>query len=316
MNSIISSFSSPPAKAGEDFSFRESAFDFFFCSLPSENTREAYGRVISRLASFLGDAGVGLEVASPVHLGAYREYLGKEGYSVATIKLHVTAIRSFYSHLSSSGLISVNPAANLKAPRLVRDVGATPIFSSVKEVEQFLSIFDETTMLGLRNKAMLSVLFFSMIRSSALCGMNFDDVKHHSSHISITVREKRGRVREIPLNSYAAGLLLRYISRSGISSGPLFLTGSKGSEVLKDKRISRSDLHYLIKRYLKKAKIDISLSAHSFRASGCTYYLESAGATLEHAQRLLGHSSSATTALYDRRKKIVPVLEVERLTFA
>ena len=62
MNSIISSFSSPPAKAGEDFSFRESAFDFFFCSLPSENTREAYGRVISRLASFLGDAGVGLEL--------------------------------------------------------------------------------------------------------------------------------------------------------------------------------------------------------------------------------------------------------------
>ena len=228
----------------------------------------------------------------------------------------MTAIRSFYSHLASSGLIKVNPAANLKAPKLVRDVGATPIFSSVKEVEEFLSSFDETTMLGLRNKSMLSVLFFSMIRVSALCGLNYEDIKHHSTHISITVREKRGRVREIPLNSYAAGLLLRYLSRSGISSGAVFLTGSKGSEVLKNKRVSRSDVHYLIKRSLKKSKLDISLSAHSFRASGCTYYLETAGATLEHAQRILGHSSSATTALYDRRKKIVPVLEVERLTFA
>ena len=310
MNTIIPSISSPPATAGEDFSFRESAFDFFFCSLPSRNTREAYGRVISRLASFLGDAGVGLEAASPVHLGSFREYLTTEGYSVGTIKLYVTAIRSFYSHLASAGLLSVNPAANLKAPKLVRDVGATPIFSSVGEVEDFLSTFDETTMLGLRNKSMLSVLFFSMIRVSALCGLNFEDIKHHSTHISLTVREKRGRVREIPLNSYAAGLLLRYISRSGITSG------SKGSEILKDKRISRSDVHYLIKRTLKRAGLDGSLSAHSFRASGCTYYLESAGATLEHAQRLLGHSSSATTALYDRRKKIVPLLEVERLSFS
>ena len=127
-----------------------------------------------------------------------------------------------------------------------------------------------------------------MIRVSALCGLNFEDIKHHSTHISITVREKRGRVREIPLNSYAAGLLLRYVSRSGISSGAVFLTGSKGSEVLKNKRVSRSDVHYLIKRSLKKSKLDISLSAHSFRASGCTYYLETAGATLEHAQRILG----------------------------
>lgn len=316
MKTIIPSISSPPAIAGVDFSFRESAFDFFFCSLPSQNTREAYSRVIARLASFLGDAGVGLEAVSPVHLGAFREHLAKEGYSVATIKLYVTAIGSFYSHLASAGLLSVNPAANLKAPKLIRDVGATPIFSSVGEVEDFLSTFDETTMLGLRNKSMLSVLFFSMIRVSALCGLNFEDIKHHSTHISLTVREKRGRVREIPLNSYAAGLLLRYLSRSGIDSGAVFLTGSKGSEVLKDKRISRSDVHYLIKRTLKREGLDVSLSAHSFRASGCTYYLESAGATLEHAQRLLGHSSSATTALYDRRKKIVPLLEVERLSFS
>ena len=153
-----------------------------------------------------------------------------------------------------------------------------------------------------------------MARVSAVCGLDVADILQTSSHITLKFREKRGRVREIPLNSTAAEILLRYVRQAQLSSGPIFRSGvTKGSDELSDRRITRGVVHKLMKARLKKLGLNQKLSSHSWRGSACTFYCEQPGATLEAASKILGHRSVNTTRLYDRRKNSIPVLEIERL---
>ncbi len=306
-----------PALAGSSSSFKASVADFFLCALANKHTQKAYANDLRILNEYLQDLyGITLEDAAPIHLGAFRKHLEDAGYSPAGIQRKIATIRAFYGHLASSGVIPFSPAANLKAPRLVRDQGATPIFNGKADVESFINSFDEPGLLNLRNRALFSVLFFSMARISAVCNLNFEDISQLPSHTVLTFREKRGRVREIPLNSYAADILFEYLRLAGITEGPVFRSGiTKGSDELSDRRMTRHTVHYLLKARLKKLKLNKSISSHSFRGSACTFYCEQPGATLENASKILGHRSINTTKLYDRRKNSIPLLEVERLSF-
>jgi integrase/recombinase XerD len=317
MNTLtINSDSLSLAKAGGRFSLKESVAEFFLCSLSNRNTQQAYRNDIALLSRFLSDHGVSFEKASPVHLGLFREHLKIEGYSDSGICRKVAAIRAFYSHLVSAGVISFSPASHLKGPRMSREVGATPVFNSKKDIQSFLESYDEGNLIELRSKALFCVLFFSMARVSAVCNLDLKDVKQLPTHVILTFREKRGRIREVPLASYAASILLRYIRRAGIVSGAIFRSGKrKGSDELTERRVNRKTVHFLLKSRLKKLGLNLSLSSHSFRGSACTFYLESEGSRLENAQKILGHASVNTTKLYDRRKNSIPLLEVERLSF-
>ena len=305
-----------PATAGASSSFKQSVADFFLCALANRNTQKAYANDLRTLNGYLTTQhGVAMEQASPAHLGAFRKHLEDAGYSIAGIQRKVATIRAFYSHLTSSGVLTHSPAANLKAPRLVREQGATPIFGSMSEVKDFLESFDEPGLLALRNKALFTVMFFTMARVSAVCGLDVEDILQTSSHITLKFREKRGRVREIPLNSTAAEILLRYVRQAQLNSGPIFRSGvTKGSNELSDRRITRGVVHKLMKSRLKKLGLNQKLSSHSWRGSACTFYCEQPGATLEAASKILGHRSINTTRLYDRRKNSIPLLEVERLS--
>jgi site-specific recombinase XerD len=308
---------SPVLLAGGNSSFKQSVADFFLCSLSNRHTQSAYANDISMLSRFLSASfDISLEDALPVHLGTFRKHLEDSEYSVSGIRRKVAAIRAFYSHLAGSGIISHSPAANLKSPKLHREQGATPIFNSKREIRTFINSYDESGVLGLRNRALFSVLFFTMARVSAVCGLNVEDIKQLPTHVVLVFREKRGKVREVPLNSFAADILLRYVRRAEIYSGAIFRSGTiKGSDVLSRRRITRNTVHYLMKSRLKKLGLNLKLSSHSWRGSGATMYLQAEGSRLEHAQKILGHGSVNTTRLYDRRKNSIPLLEVERLSF-
>ena len=169
---------SPALVAGEDSSYKQSVADFFLCSLSNRHTQVAYANDISMLARFLGESfDISLEEALPVHLGAFRKHLENSEYSVSGIRRKVAAIRAFYSHLAGSGIITHSPAANLKSPKLHREQGATPIFNSKREIRKFINSYDESGVLGLRNRALFCVLFFTMARVSAVCGLNVSDIK-------------------------------------------------------------------------------------------------------------------------------------------
>ena len=111
-------------------------------------------------------------------------------------------------------------------------------------------------------------MFFTMARVSAVCGLNVEDILQTSSHVTLKFREKRGRVREIPLNSTAADVLERYLRQAQLNSGPIFRSGvTKGSDELSNRKITRGVVHKLMMARLKKLDLNQKLSSHSWRGS-------------------------------------------------
>jgi len=102
------------APAGANYSFKKSVADFFLCVLANRNTQRAYANDLRSLNSYLATQhGVSMQKACPAHVGAFRKHLEEAGYSVAGIQRKIATIRGFYSHLTSYGVITHSPAANL-----------------------------------------------------------------------------------------------------------------------------------------------------------------------------------------------------------
>jgi site-specific recombinase XerD len=290
-----------------------SFLEFFTARIENDHTRAAYVRVVGRFLRWIDEHGLPLKEVRPPHVAAYLKELGRS-VSVPSVKQSLAAIRSLFDHLVVSQVVPLNPAASVRGPSHVVTAGKTPVLDE-DEARHLLDSIDTSTVVGLRDKAIIGVMVYTFARVGAAVGLKVEDYFPQGKRWFLTLHEKRGRVHRMPCHHKLEEMLDRYIEAAGIEGdhkGPLFRTAAGRSQSLTANPLSTRDAWAMVRRRAKDAGLETRIGCHTFRATGITAYLSN-GSTLEKAQQMAGHASAKTTKLYDRRSDQVTLDEVERI---
>ena len=258
----------------------------------ADHTLESYSRDLQRL----GASAAGLE-KSMHHLDRrdlenFIEALMNEGLSPRTVARMVAAIRGFYRFAVLAQHASVNPADDLQAPRAWP---ALPKLLAVEEVEKLIQQPDTTTPRGLRDRALIEVLYATGLRVSELIHLRASDLNLESGYLSCTGKGNKQRI--VPIGDTASAWLTKYIQQGrpqlvGKRQSPwLFVNAKRGGS------LSRVGFWKVLKGYGRTAGLSRTLSPHVLRHSFATHLLEH-GADLRSIQMMLGHADLSTTQIY------------------
>lgn len=287
--------------------------EFFTANIRNPNTRLSYARAIGRFLGWCDRRGGGLHDIEPMIVAAYIEELTKEKAPL-TVKQHLAAIRMLFDWLVVGQVIPFNPAASVRGPKYTIKKGKTPVLSS-QDMRGLLDSIDTSTVIGLRDRALIGLMVYSFGRVSAVVTMRVKDYFPKGRRTFIRLHEKGGKYHEVPVHHRAEEYLDAYIDAAGIAgekNSPLFRSaGGRGRPLSKD-AMNRFDAWEMVKRRAEGAGIKDEISPHSFRATGITAYLENGGA-IEHAQQIAAHESPRTTKLYDRTSDTISLDEIERI---
>jgi integrase/recombinase XerD len=288
--------------------------EFFTVPIRNRHTRAAYYRAIGQFLAWCERGGFRqLEDIEPIHVAAYIE---KHPGSPPTVQQHLAALRMFFSWLTEKGVLAMNPAREVTAPKFNRTEGKTPAFAD-GEVKKVLESIDVSQAVGLRDRAFLGVLAYTFARVGAVTNLKVKDYFQNGKRSFLRFWEKGGKEKELPVHHRLEEMLDEYLEMSKLKAepdAPLFPTAIGKTRELSRRPMTRIDGANLLKRRLKDAGISGEYSPHSFRATGITNFLEHEG-TLEAAQRIAGHADSRTTKLYDRRGQKILVEDMERVRY-
>lgn len=287
--------------------------EFFTAQIRNRNTREAYHRALVDFLAWVGDRGCCLEQIEPMLVAAYVEYQATI-YTPPTVKQHLAAIRMCFDWLVTGQIIPSNPAASVRGPKYIVKRGKTPVLSA-DEARQLLDSIDCSTIVGLRDRALIGTMIYTFARVSAVVNMRVDDYYQLGKRSWIRLHEKGGKFHEVPAHHKAEEYLDAYVAAAGLDVGtttPLFRSVAGRNGKLTDKPMTRHDALRMVKRRVRAAGLSVKLCCHSFRATGITAYLENGG-TIEKAQQIAAHESPRTTKLYDRTSDEITLDELERI---
>ncbi len=254
-----------------------------------------------------------LAAIESVHVAAYIEQLQK-ARSAPTAKLRLAALRHLFDWLVIGQIMPVNPAAAVRGPRHIVRRGKTPVLDP-QEARQLIDAIDATTIIGLRDRALIGLMVYSFARIGAAIGMRVDDVHARNRRLWVRLHEKGGKQHAMPCHHNLETYLHEYIDGAGLASEPkalLFQTYSRATGQLTGNPLPQANAYALIQRRAKSAGITTHVGNHTFRATGVTAYLKNGG-TLERAAQMANHASTRTTQLYDRCAEVVTFDEVERI---
>ena len=258
----------------------------------ARNTLEAYSRDLNRLANYLQANGVkSWPEGSSSQLRTYFSSLRETGLSVRSITRNLVALRQFYRFLEKERIIQENPVPRLLLPVESRRL---PTTLTHDDVERLLNQPSPSTLLGLRDRAMLEFLYATGLRVSELVSLHTQQVNLEGDYL--TVRGKGGKVRVLPFGRWAEERLRLYLREvrpklvQRRTSSVLFLTRS-------GKALTRQGFWKLIRRHALAAGIERKVTPHTLRHSFATHLLEG-GADLRAVQSMLGHSDISTTQIY------------------
>ena len=189
---------------------------------------------------------------------------------------------------------------------------------TIKQARNLLATIDTKTVVGLRDKAIISILIYTASRVGAVATLKVKDLYDVGDQYCLHFIDKGGQSREIPVRHDLQQLLRNYLLATGLQLGgqsdrPLFLTTIRRTGVLSDRSMTAGDMGRMIKRRMKACGLPLRLSPHSFRVTTITDLL-CQGVPLEDVQNLAGHADPRTTRLYDRRQKTVTRNIVERIS--
>ena len=248
-----------------------------------------------------------------VHVAAYIEQL-RMARSAPTAKLRLAALRHLFDWLVIGQIIPVNPAAAVRGPRHIVRRGKTPVLDP-QEARQLIDAIDTTTVIGLRDRALIGLMVYSFARIGAAIGMNVEDVYSQNRRLWVRLHEKGGKQHAMPCHHNLEAYLHEYIDGAGLATEPkalLFQTYSRATSQLTGNPLPQANAYAIIQRRAKSGGITTRVGNHTFRATGVTAYLKNGG-TLERAAQMANHASTRTTQLYDRRAEELTFDEVERI---
>jgi integrase/recombinase XerD len=256
----------------------------------SANTRAAYGRDLAKLLLFFNKEKVSWKRASEEDLVGFVRAQSRSGLSARSLARLISAVRSFYKYLILDGVVGADPAERLSSPSVWLSL---PKFLTVKEVESLLAAPDAGEPRGLRDRAMLEVLYGAGLRVSELVSLKPVDVNLEEGFL--ICRGKGGKERIVPLGGSACRAVRAYLDGARPlldkrETGPLFLTRRGGA-------FTRQGFWKLLKGRAREAGLAAKISPHVLRHSFATHLLER-GADLRSVQLMLGHSQITTTQIY------------------
>ena len=231
------------------------------------------------------------------HLSRYIHQLRQEGRAVATVSRHTVSIRSFFHYLLEERQVLQDPSVHLETPKQEKRV---PKVLTVYEMEQLLASPSATTNAGIRDRAMLEVLYATGIRVTELISLEIDHVNLSMGFLQCLGSGTKERI--VPIGGIACDTLSSYLTevrhklaREDRSGQALFLN-------LLGTRMTRQGFWKIIKKYAAEAKIESEITPHTLRHSFATHLLEN-GADLRSVQEMLGHADISTTQVYTQVSK-------------
>jgi site-specific recombinase XerD len=257
----------------------------------SPKTLEWYSNSVASLVTFLEGAGESTDIADLAvdHVRAWVNDQRARGLAPKTLKTRVTAIKALTKWATEEDIIRKDPLARMKAPKAV--MGAKPVFEP-EEVDQLLAACDPRTLVGIRDRAIILILYSTAMRSAECCQLHLDDIDW-SKGLVIIQRGKGGKPRVVPLTGKAEKALDRYTrhpQRKDKMKDPIFLT-DQGTP------LTAVGFRQIFKRL--SARTGLAVNPHKFRYSAAIQYLRNGG-KLETLKALLGHSSLDMTLHYAR----------------
>lgn len=257
----------------------------------SGNTEVSYERDLKKLDQFLREQGIDdVTQVTATNLNSYMLYMERRRFAPSTVSRSVASIRAFYQYLVKIKEISENPSESLHPPKVEKKM---PEILTVEEVDLLLAQPKGNTPKGMRDRAMLELLYATGIRVSELIHLELSDVNLQLGFL--TCRES-GRERMVPFGSVAKKALQAYLTeaRPGFvkeEDGPLLFTNCSG------KVMSRQGFWKILKGYAGAAGIQADITPHTLRHSFAAHLLQN-GADLKSLQEMLGHSDISTTQIY------------------
>jgi integrase/recombinase XerD len=262
----------------------------------SPNTLQAYRRDLVKFLKFLADEDIETADATQAHVLAFIRDLRERGLSARSTARALVSVRSLYRFLALKGQVTRDPTINVEAPKLPRTLPKSLTYS---QVESLLAAPDTKTALGLRDRAMLELLYATGLRASELVQLRVTDLDLTVG--VLTAFGKGSKERPVPVGRQAVQWVMRYMQ----SARPE-LCGGNASELLFVRRggkgITRQGFWKIVKRHGGTAEIASELSPHVLRHSFATHLLEH-GADLRSVQLMLGHSDISTTQIYTHVSK-------------
>jgi integrase/recombinase XerD len=286
--------------------------EFFSATIRNKYTRKAYRAAVTRFLAWLEPTGVPLVRLTP---GLVGDYLDALPLSATSKKVELAALRRFFDVLTLRHVIVLNPALSVRGERVRTAEGLTPCIPP-GDARALLTFIDVSSLIGLRDRAVLACLVFTAARVGAVARLTRGSLRPDGTHYQLRFQEKNGKVRDIPVRAELEEHLLAYLAAAGLTDAPantpLFRTADGKSGRLTARGVSGGDLWRLMKRRLLAAGLHAHYSPHSFRSTVATNLLEQ-NVPLEDVQHLLGHTDPRTTRLYDRRRRSVTRNIVERI---
>ncbi len=259
----------------------------------SENTLLSYKNDITAFLSFLSN----YSVSDPSNISsdkitAFFKTLKNLGLTNTSAARYFSSLKGFFSYLIKNNYIIKNPIEKINAPKLSKKL---PAVLNINDIEKILSAPNVNDTLGLRDKAILELLYACGTRVSELISLKLSDLFLQDE--VIRVLGKGSKERLIPIGSSAIKWVNNYIK----NSRPLIMKISKSENHVflnsRGSKISRMGIWKIIDRYVKEAGIKKEVHPHTFRHSFATHLLEG-GADLRAVQEMLGHADISTTQIY------------------
>jgi integrase/recombinase XerD len=271
----------------------------------AKNTLESYRRDLDKFIAFMHKHKITApESVDQKALKLFIMDLHKCGRATSTISRCIASIRSFFSFLLQEGIIEHNPALELESPKIQKKL---PRVLTTGEVDLLLGQPRPGEHNGLRDKAMLELLYASGIRVSELVNLNITDFDPEVGYLRC--RGKGMKERIVPIGTVAINYVSEYLDNSRAkllkkNGEPALFVNHHGG------RMTRQGFWKILKKYARKSNITGDITPHTLRHSFATHLLEN-GADLRSVQEMLGHSDISTTQIYTQitRRKIREVYD-------
>ena len=257
----------------------------------SKNTEVSYERDLKKLERFLTEEKIeSVEQVNATLLNSYVMYMGRKNFAASSISRSIASIRAFFHFLCQTRSWKENPAEHLKAPKIEKKM---PGILTIDEVDLLLKQPRENTAKGIRDRAMLELLYATGIRVSELISLTLKDINLKLGYITCSSGEKE---RVIPFGSAAKRSVEHYMEGARAE-----LLGSQESEMLflncSGKSMSRQGFWKVLKSYAEAAGIQQDITPHTLRHSFAAHLVQN-GADLKSVQEMMGHSDISTTQVY------------------
>ena len=257
----------------------------------ADNTLQAYRRDIEKFAAFARQRKLSTKT---VQRGDIVDFLGslyRKGLDSRSVARHLVTIRNFFRFALLEGHIDDDPAATIESPKFRQSL---PEFLSVEEVDRLLQQPDTHSVTGIRDRAMIELMYSCGLRVSELCGLRVADLQREEGCLRCVGKGNKERL--VPVGRQALEMVQRYLREARPkllreSSSPFLFLGQTGQGM------SRVALWKLLRDYGRKAGLRKSLTPHMLRHSFATHLLDR-GADLRSVQMMLGHSDISTTQIY------------------